>query len=260
MKKTPIISRVSEASPRLNPLSLSLGRVKPAYEQISDQIRNLIIRGELVPGDRLPVEADLCEIFSVGRSTVREALRTLASENLLITKRGSSGGTFIEQPNEERLRINLEVSIGLMTTEKNLTVSEILEARELLEVPAAVLAARRWTPETLERIKNSLPGSDDIDLHHKFEGNKDFHYNIMVASGNKLLASMSMPLYSVLRNRFLRDRAPIEFWQEVASDHQLIFLAIKDRDEKESGRLMKDHLSNLKKTYAAIDQENQTES
>ena len=147
-----------------------------------------------------------------------------------------------------------------MTTEKNLTVSEILEARELLEVPAAVLAARRWTPETLEMIKNSLPKSDDIDLHHKFEGNKDFHYSIMVASGNKLLASMSMPLYSVLRNRFLRDRAPIEFWQEVASDHQLIFLAIKDRDEERSARLMKDHLSNLKKTYAAIDQEVQAES
>lgn len=260
MMEKQVISGLPKVMSKLNPLSLSLGRVKPAYEQISEQIRNLIIRGELVPGDRLPIEAELSQIFSVGRSTVREALRTLASENLLVTKRGSSGGTFVEQPDEERLRVNLEISIGLMTTERNLTISEILEARELLEIPAAVLAARRWTPADLERIKSSLPGSDDVDLHHKFEGNKDFHYSIMLASGNKLLASMSMPLSNVLRNRFLRDRAPIEFWQQVASDHQLIFLAIKDRDEEESARLMKDHLLNLKKTYAEIDQEIQTEN
>ena len=57
MMEKQVISGLPKVMSKLNPLSLSLGRVKPAYEQISEQIRNLIIRGELVPGDRLPIEA-----------------------------------------------------------------------------------------------------------------------------------------------------------------------------------------------------------
>ncbi|MFC3242253.1 winged helix-turn-helix domain-containing protein [Gordonia humi] len=65
---------------------------RPAYAVVADGLRDRILAGDLKPGTRLPVDADLRAEFGVGQSTVREAIRTLASENLVRTVRGATGG------------------------------------------------------------------------------------------------------------------------------------------------------------------------
>ncbi len=64
----------------------------PAYAVLAEHLRNRILSGELQPGARLPGEAELTAEFGVGRSTIREALRSLASQNLITTTRGVTGG------------------------------------------------------------------------------------------------------------------------------------------------------------------------
>jgi GntR family transcriptional repressor for pyruvate dehydrogenase complex len=71
--------------------SLGIQPVKTAYQQVADQLRSLILGGDLSPGDRLPPESELIELFGVSRGTVREALRALASQGLITTSRGATG-------------------------------------------------------------------------------------------------------------------------------------------------------------------------
>src|SRR5205814_10463032 len=70
----------------------------PAYQLLADTLRAEITSGRLRPGDRLPAEPQLCERSGVSRSTVREALRLLASQHLIVTTRGVTGGSFVNRP------------------------------------------------------------------------------------------------------------------------------------------------------------------
>jgi GntR family transcriptional regulator, transcriptional repressor for pyruvate dehydrogenase complex len=232
---------------------IAVARVRPAYIQVSDQLRDLIIKGGLAPGERLPVETELSVMFGVSRSTVREALRTLSSQNLVTTRRGVNGGTFVAEPDADNLGAFLETSIGLLTGTAGISVAELLEARSLFEVPAASLAATRRTAEQLEFLRQSLAGAGQSGLSHNFEGHKEFHRLIMEVSGNRLLEVITRPIFSVLRTRFLRDQAPREFWVCVVDDHQKIFDAIEASDAESAGSLMQEHLDRLRVTYETID-------
>src|SRR5829696_7791978 len=108
---------------------------------LSDALRARILTRELRPGDRLPIEPDLAEQYGVSRSTVREALRVLASQGLVSTSRGVQGGSFISCPEPAQISEYLHASLGLLAESKNITVDALLEARDVLEVPAAGLAA-----------------------------------------------------------------------------------------------------------------------
>jgi GntR family transcriptional regulator, transcriptional repressor for pyruvate dehydrogenase complex len=232
---------------------LAVERVRPAYAQVADQLRELIVRGDLLPGGRLPVESELSALFGVSRSTIREALRTLSSQSLVRTKRGVNGGTFVEAPDAESMGSYLETTLGLLSGADILTVDEMLEARELFEIPATRLAARRRTAEQLEALRSTLAEPQDVERAHNFEGNKDFHIMIVRSTGNRLFETMTSPVFSVLRTRFLRDRAPRRFWGSVADDHRQIFEAIEVQDEDAAAAHMQEHLVRLRATYERID-------
>lgn len=232
---------------------LPISRVRPAYTQVSDQLRDLIIRGDLIAGSRLPAETELSVMFGVSRSTVREALRTLASRDLVHTKRGVHGGTFVSEPNADNLGGYIAAMLGLLTGTSEISIDELLEARSLFEVPAARLAAERRTEEQLERMRDSLAAPHHVDLGHNFEGHKEFHLLVMEASGNRLLKVITQPVFSVLRTRFLRDQAPHDFWVCVVEDHHHLFDAIEAKDPERASKLMIDHLARLRETYQSID-------
>jgi DNA-binding FadR family transcriptional regulator len=233
---------------------LRVARVRPAYAQVADQLRELIVRGDVTPGDRLPVESELSAMFGVSRSTVREALRTLSSMNLVSTKRGVNGGTFVVEPRAEHVGSYLEATLGLLSGADMVSIDEMLEARELLEIPAARMAATRRTEEQLSAIEQTLATTrEHLDMAHVFEGHKDFHIAIMEASNNRLLEVMGGPIFSVLRTRFLRDRAPRRFWDQVADDHRNIYDAIVTGDEDLASGLMGEHLVHLRSMYQKTD-------
>src|SRR2546427_8574550 len=105
----------------------------------------MILAGKLRAGHRLPTEAELRAQFGVGRSTIREALRMLSSERLLTTSRGVGGGSSVAHLNHDDVTEMLEVAVAVLTNSEGVSVAELLEARDLLEVPAARLAAVRRT-------------------------------------------------------------------------------------------------------------------
>lgn len=233
---------------------LTVQRIKPAYKQVADQLRSLVVGGELGPGERLPNESDLSSAFRVSRSTVREALRVLASQNLLTTSRGVGGGSFVAHPAPEQVREFLETSLGLLSGTGALSGEELLEARELLEVPAARLAAQRRSVADLESLQLALEGQRArADRDVRFESRARFHQALLGASGNRFLMITAQPLFTVIRGRFRREQEPQLFWKRVADDHARILERVEERDAEGAAEEMHLHLERLRAIYDQID-------
>ena len=142
------------------------------YEEIVQQFHALIRQGMLKHGDRLPSERELSEQFKVSRSSVREAIRSLELQGLVVSKRGS--GTFI---NTE----DLEATLDLVAANLNVgeaALQDVFEMRHLMEPHIAALAAQRATLDEVEANAGKFwrsssaksisvrPGSNLIPLSH----------------------------------------------------------------------------------------------
>lgn len=223
----------------------------PAYQDLADRLRARILSGDLKPGDRLPVEPDLCAMYGVSRSTVREALRLLSSERLLVTRRGTAGGSFVVHPEPDHISSYLRSSLALFTDSGS--VANLLEVRMLLEVPAAGLAAARRTAEQLEVLADTLFDPRQIERELTYEANRDFHKVILEAAGNPLLDAVAAPVFGVLEGRFARDQVSPGFWDRVDRDHRQVYRCVAAGDVAGAERAQREHLEHLREIYSAID-------
>jgi DNA-binding FadR family transcriptional regulator len=231
---------------------LPVTKVRPAYQVVADQLRDLILTRALSTGDRLPTEAELTTNFGVGRSTVREALRLLASQGLITTVRGTTGGTFVAQVRADQVSQYLEASIGLMSGTDEMSVGDMLEARALLEVPVAQLAAERREQHHLDALRATLEREKESrGRGMKFIEHRNFHTVISEAAGNGLLVMMTEPIFHVLQGRLVRLAVPPEFWTQVDCDHEEILVAIEQGDGAASATAMREHLQRLRVAYGA---------
>ncbi len=230
--------------------SFPIQPILPAYEQVAEQLRNLMVSGQLKPGQHLPSEAQLGSLFGVGRTTVREALRLLASQGLVITYRGVKGGTFVVTPEHSTISRYLEMTLGLLAGSSPLGIEDLLEARIILEVPATRLATARYNDSQLAEIAATM--SDQATSNEEMNQSR-FHTAILKASGNQMLKVMTRPIFDVIRTRLVRGAAPTDFWSQVVDDHQQIFAAMKGRDEEGAAIAMREHLLHLSDVYRSID-------
>lgn len=135
---------------------LAVSRIRPAYEQVAAQISDLILQGALVPGERLPAESELATTFGVSRGTVREALRALASRDLVHAVRGANGGTFVGRSDPSALSEYLQTGIGRLSGTDAITVEELSRQDNFSRCPAARLAAERRTEADVTKLRAAL--------------------------------------------------------------------------------------------------------
>jgi len=227
---------------------------RPAYEAVAARLREQILGGELSPGDRLPTEPELSVRYGVSRSTVREALRVLSSQNLVETTRGVSGGSFVVHPKAEHVRDYLEVTLGLLAVGEQVGVIALLEVRDLLEVPAAALAAERATPEQIDAMRATLLDPRESEQGEMHECNHRFHALLVAATGNPLLEVVAQPVFRTLVTRFARGEAELPFWDSVVDDHRLILAAVEAGEADLASELTRDHLLRLRQSYVDMEQ------
>jgi DNA-binding FadR family transcriptional regulator len=226
------------------PPSSSTARL-PAYQRLADHLRASILSGELPPGRRLPLEAELCERHGVSRSTVREAIRLLEAQHLVVTTRGTTGGSFVSVPVTDRISDELGTSLDLLISNHSVTVDEVLEARQLIEVPAAALAAKRRTDAQLADLRACVEEGRGA--------NERFHSVLLEASGNPLVEVVCRPLFDVLRDRLRRDLATDEFWSAVDGEHRRLLELVEAGDAEGVAEEMARHLDHLATEYRALD-------
>ena len=226
------------------------GTVGKAYEQVADVLLRRVVAGELEPGVRLPTETMLATEFGVSRTTVREALRLLAAQNLVRTAKGATGGSYVTVPSAGHLSASLRSGIGLLADARDVSLEELLEARQLLEVPAARLAARRRQEHDLERLHAAIPGRPlELAAQEQFAYNSDFHTVVLKASGNILLAIAAQPVFDVLQTRLVRSNLGVRFHRTINAHHRSIAAAIEAGDEDAAGDEMHDHVEFLRPFY-----------
>jgi DNA-binding FadR family transcriptional regulator len=220
------------------------------YELVAEQLHRRVVHGELQPGARLPNEAALASDFGVSRATVREALRVLAAQNLIRTSKGAGGGSYVTLPSVNGVSDFVESSITILSDADDVTLAELLEARELLEVPAARLAALRRSEDELERLRAAIP--DDplrLGTQGQFVYNKDFHQVVIDGCRNTLLAIAAQPVFAVLQRNLARSKLGAKFHRTINEHHRAIAAAIEAGDADAAGGEMHAHLEYLRPYY-----------
>ena len=220
------------------------------YELVAERLRQRVVQGELQAGERLPNEAVLAADFGVSRATVREALRVLATQSLIRTSKGAGGGSYVTLPSVNGVSEYVQSSISLLADADDVTLEELLEARELLEVPAARLAAERRGEEELERLRNAIPDEPlRLGTQRQFVYNQDFHLAVIDGCRNALLAIAAQPVFAVLQRNLARSRLGARFHRAINEHHRAIAAAIEAGDADAAGGEMYDHLEYLRPYY-----------
>ena len=228
--------------------------IRPAHEQVAEQLRTLILSGNLAAGERLPVESQLATSFGVSRTTVRDAIRRLAAQGLVDPSSGQGAGMYVASTDHAAVSERLETGIQLLGGNAGISPSEFFETRALLEIPAARLAALRREPETVLSLRTALEFERTLSRREeRFEVGQHFHAVILATAGNRLLTVLAAPLFNVIRTRFLGDTQSAEVRAQIDADHAEILACIEGQQPDEAASAMGDHLDRLRSWYDQAD-------
>jgi GntR family transcriptional regulator, transcriptional repressor for pyruvate dehydrogenase complex len=216
-------------------------------ERVVNRVRAMIQEGKLRPGDRLPPERELCRQLGISRASLRPGLRTLAAIGVLTSRHGS--GTYIAAgpPALDSEPLGMLAALHGFTTEK------MFEARRLVEVAVAGLAAENATEEQLrtmaEELAETYAALDDPQkyLVHDF----GFHRAIATASGNPILAAFMEMVADLLYRRRCKTIDRSRDLRESVEMHRKIYYAIRARHADTARAAMSEHLIMAERSLAA---------
>lgn len=190
-------------------------------------IKQMIVDGELKPGDRLPREADLAVRLGLSRNSLREAVKALALIKVLTVRQGD--GTYVTSLDPGMLMDTMSFVVDFHQDD---TVLQFLQVRRMLEPAATAIAAVQMSEEDVDGLRlllDELPPRPDIDL--LVANDVEFHGRIAAATGNQVLCS----LLETLSSRTQRARAWRGITQDAAvertlDEHRAIQRALAARD------------------------------
>jgi GntR family transcriptional repressor for pyruvate dehydrogenase complex len=208
-------------------------------QQVATQLAAMVTSGKWRTGERLPPEMELCKTLHIGRSTLREALKSLAFVGLVQMRHGE--GTFVAQGTEHLLdRI---LAKGLIRSEK--AVADVCETRLILETELAALSAERITDSELaaigklvERMGQHLEAEDasfeDLDL--------EFHLQLAASSKNPVLQQLMNPIRDLVFEWIVKSQQFPGLRLNAHQQHQAILQALIQRKPEKARKAMRDHL------------------
>lgn len=215
-----------------------------ASGEIVSQIERAIFGGEVAPGDRLQSERELAEQFGVSRITVRDALRVLEARGLIRVRVGATGGAFVAESNVDRVAESISTMIKL----KRMTLSELAEARKVVEAATAELAAVRADAAAIERLVAAVERGRAVmkeDVPHA-EASMDFHVELAACAGNEVLEA-TVSAYRELLVPMIRDMRDPRSGRTTQKVHEELVDAVRRRDPEGARQLMLTHLADFEK-------------
>ena len=211
------------------------------YEQVAEQIQRLITSGALRPGDRLPNERELAAKFGVGRSSLRDAIRTLEVMGIVESRHGS--GTVVRDLSTDAL----VVPLASVLAEKRGLVAELLDVRRMIEPALAARAAANATEEELSRLEDILRRQDEKVRRGEpsIEEDSEFHYAIALAARNSVVLRVLDVLMDLLRESRARSLQVPGRPERSCAGHRRILKAIKRRDGPAAEAAVRKHLKEI---------------
>ena len=230
-------------------MATQTARAQRLHEGLGEKFRALIREGSLKPGDRLPSERVLAEQFQVSRSSVREAIRSLELQGLVVSKRGS--GTFINTDNLE----SMAALIAATLSTGNGALKHIFEMRHILEPQIAALAAQRADHEQIHEMERILETQAREIQGGKTGADADtaFHFSLAAATHNSALMKLVSAVEDILHRS--RDRSFQEPGrpQRSLESHRNILKMVRSGDAEGARRAMEHHLTMVEPAVASGD-------
>jgi GntR family transcriptional repressor for pyruvate dehydrogenase complex len=217
-------------------------RPEKIAESVAREIVHDVVSRNLDAGSMLPSEAEMGERYRVGRASVREALRILEVQGLVVMRPGRGGGPMVGTTDAR----DFARTASLHFQSARATFRELIEARLELEPMMAGLAAARRDPAVVESLtaaveltKNAMVGEDSDSY---IRGSTSFHDVVAGASGNRILDLVGRSLKIIYTERVVRYVYPPSHRHMVADSHEEIAEAIIKGRVKVAEELMREHM------------------
>ena len=208
-------------------------------EEIANQIKRLIIDGELKPGDQLPPERELIKQLGVSRPSLREALNALAAIGFLDVRQAKR--TFVKSVTSKLI----EDPLSLLIKADDQKIFDLIEVRKAIETWAAYHAAQKASSGDIEQL-----GTIISEMKRAFEEGRswekqdaDFHLAIAKATHNTIHMHIMSGIYDLLRESMAKIFVGREQVKKLIKHHHQIFIAIKNRSPEKAREKTLEHLN-----------------
>lgn len=210
-------------------------------ETVTERLLERIVSGEFAEGDAMPPEAILAEQSGASRLTVREAVKVLASQDVLRPVQGR--GTFV---NPADRWTSLEALIRIQRGDARKAIAQLVEVRAMLEVGAAELFASRSTDEELDAMDADLAkmraahAGADVDAF--VAADLTFHNRVIEGCGNPFVPAAFRPIAQALQSARYRTSEVREIREHAIAEHGNIVEALRTGSPSAAGKAMRSHL------------------
>jgi len=225
--------------------------VRQPADQVRLTILDAIVSGKLKPGDRLPSEHEQARAFKVGRSVVREALRSLVQLGLISIVPGRQGGSFVNRLDAGPVERSLREAMDLLVHFEAITIAELVEARRAIESTCASLSALRRTDNELAIIRETIESAQDDSLSDDgwLDLDIQFHRAVARSAHNRALIVPLAALHGVAQPRLNQAILPLLSRARVNSQHRAVFAAISGGEPEAARLAVGRHLDYLESLY-----------
>jgi DNA-binding FadR family transcriptional regulator len=198
---------------------------KPLVEMAAEQLVKYIIDNDLKPHSKLPNEYDLAKNLSIGRSTVREAIKSLEGRNILEVRQGA--GTFVAG---DRMGISDDPLGFIFIRDKKQLIKDLIEVRMMIEPRIASLAAVAASDDDIAEIRRLCGEVDELIRQGKDYSHKDvaFHAKIAISSGNSVIPKLLPILQEAIQ--LFTDTSENRLTHETMETHHEVLRAIEAHD------------------------------
>lgn len=247
MKSTLTINSASSSS---TPSKGMFGKlpVAPAYRVVFDTIEKLVMTGKLKPGDILPTETELAERFDINRSTLREGIRLLEQNGLVV--RGAAKRLTVSVPHIVDLTSRISNALIL----HDVTFRELWETYIILEPALAKLAAENATEEIIKKLEDNLESmiacGEDADCFNKLD--YEFHDLVAEAACNRPMLIARQPISILMMPAAHAILPRLNTYDRVIVAHRKILDAIRAHDQSEASEWMHKHTTDFKRGYESL--------
>ena len=218
-----------------------------AFDEITSQIRELVQRGELSTGDRLPSERALAEQFAVSRNTVREAMRMLEVAGLVELRRGATGGAFIAHADPRRVAVNISDMLRL----SDFSFTDLSEARDGVESFIVRLACERRDEADLSALEDNIALVANLTeagrLSERASANVEFDNLLAAASKNPLLIAFMTSISAASRE--VVHMLGVTGGDVVLRSHRLVLTHVRSRDADAAVAEIQRHIRRMHKHW-----------
>ncbi|WP_226623126.1 FadR/GntR family transcriptional regulator [Alloyangia pacifica] len=215
--------------------------------RVAEAIKDWVVEKGLTPGDRLPGEAEMIAHFGMSKGTIREAMRLLQAQGLVVTKTGPGGGSFVGEVSTDRARALLANYFYF----RNVSIDDIYQLRVALEPEVAATLAGRLDAAQLAQLEAIMadyahPAADAEEERAQHVASLRFHACLAEFSDNALLSFfigfMARILTDLTVYKKLYAQPNEELWRR-GRDHQMqLIAALRDGQAEAAREIMRDHM------------------